>query len=78
MFWLQKNLILMKEMGNCPEFHLQWSNFLQNPYFNLDKSEVFILFTKFFWEVLVNLIWSSLTLNIFSSTGNEVDFKGMY
>ena len=21
MFWLQENLILMKEMGNCPEFH---------------------------------------------------------
>ena len=29
-FWLQENLILMKEMGNCPEFHLWRSNFLQN------------------------------------------------
>ena len=47
MFWLQENLILMKEMGNCPEFHSWRSNFLQNLHFsameNLDLVTYIIL-----------------------------------
>ena len=47
MFWLQENLILMKEMGNCPEFHSWRSNFLQNLHFSaMENLDLVILYCR--------------------------------
>ena len=38
MFWLQENLIWMKEVGNWTEVHTYWNYLLQNLYFKATTS----------------------------------------
>ena len=53
-FWLQKNLIWMKEVGNWTEVHTYWNHFLQNTIFSVvfGKTQKVFDFKKFLWQFL--------------------------